>query len=250
LLTEDSEFIVPKTNIAPWSELYRSYPKGHAGFLQWMQAFGKFFNLESIRCVEKEALDEQTTISEWKIIGTSFGAWDNEEISSVWKHTWVNGKCVKTQCCDVLDKLMCRSSPTHNLALFNKCFQAWGTGDIETMLNMTSDEYTYDCPISSVSPLNSVFKKYESTGKQALMDFLDGQKSSVEFKSCKPTQVAAIKDRVYVTWVTEEVWGGKVKVEGNNQWIWTFKNGQIFNIRDLTDLNHYESAFPVEDSKQ
>ena len=118
---------------------------------------------------------------------------------------------------------------------------AWATGDMETMLSLTHDEYTYDCPKSNVAPFSNVYKSY-GKGPDGLKNFVESQKEVVEFKACKPTQVRADKDKVFVVWETEEVWGGKTVVKGSNQWIWTFKDGKIFHIRDLTDMQKYESS--------
>jgi ketosteroid isomerase-like protein len=239
------EFIVPVCQEAPWSTIYREYPKGNGGFLQWLGAFGQCFtDIESMEPARVDVLDDKTTISEWVMTGNSFGAYDDKKIISTWKHTWENGVMTKVECLDDVSLQKKQTSPAQNLAIFYQAFRAWGSGDLEGLLATCHDSYRYECPTSEIGPLCKVFKNYAGQGPSVMRAFVEGQKAAgVEFKSCVPSQVSAVKDRVYVVWQTEEVWGGKTTIKGANQWIFTFQDGKVSHIRDLTEIGKYEAAF-------
>ncbi len=127
----------------------------------------------------------------------------------------------------------------NNTEIVKKAYEHFGSGDIEGLLSLYSDDVSWTIPTIENAPFSG-----SRTGKPAVAEFFTQLADAEEFSHFAPTEFIAEGDRVVVLGSSK----GTVKSTGNNfatDWvhICTVKDGKITSFLEFFDSAAVSRAY-------
>lgn len=130
-------------------------------------------------------------------------------------------------------------SETNNTQIVQEAYSKFGSGDIEGLLNLMSDDIEWTTPTVEGAPLTG-----KRNGRDSVAEFFGMLDESEEFSSFEPREFIAQGDRVVVLGNS----AGTVKPTGRNfetDWvhIFTVKDGKVTSFKEFFDSAAMERAY-------
>lgn len=122
-------------------------------------------------------------------------------------------------------------SETNNVEIVKQGYEKFGSGDIEGLLNLFSDDISWKSPTIEGAPFTG-----ERNGREDVADFFASLNESEEFSNFEPTEFIAKDDKVVVLGKS----AGTIKTTGRNfetEWvhIFTVKDGKVTAFLEFFD---------------